>query len=104
MTKVELEGLLDAVSSRAESLRAGGVRSLKVGEVTIVLNPPEPTMPVDAKPANATGERVDPMHDPATYGLPPGSKVPGLAWVRDLQESQDRRVRELGTPPLGRKG
>jgi len=95
MTKEEIEDVLDAIASRAKALVDGGVRALSVDGISITLAPPDVAPIAPSQPQPAQPDRVDPSHDPVTYGLPAGAKVPGIDWG-DHKDAQARRHRELG--------
>lgn len=67
-----LEETLKTLAEHAPRLRTAGVRTLKVGDLSVTLAPPDPPIVEDDgddKDAN------DPLDDPATFGRLSG--VPG---------------------------
>lgn len=69
--------LAQLIVDYAPKLREAGVSSLSVGDVVIALTPH-----VDQSVAPEDVEPDDPYDDPTTYGLSPGSPVPGFAALR----------------------
>ena len=77
--------LLDALLERAERLRAAGVVRVEMDGLSFQLAAtPAPTYVLTSKdeerPLDDDGSPsdLDPELDPATYGLPPGSPIPGF--------------------------
>lgn len=72
--------LLDLIAQKAPELRKAGVRAVTLDgdgfRVELERHVDEPA-PAPAKQDEVV-EPADPWNDPATYGLPPGSKVPGF--------------------------
>ena len=77
MTKNEAAELLDLIIDRAPRLREVGIR----GEVELAgvarFSVGEDERERDADTTPAPAPIGDPLDDPETYGLPPGSKIPG---------------------------
>jgi hypothetical protein len=98
MTAADLGAVLDAIAGRATALRDAGVREVSVDGISVKLAAPEPKVSlVDTKsqpqPQNT---RPGVAEDPGTYGLPPGSPVPGIDWGPGYEAASKRRKRELG--------
>jgi hypothetical protein len=77
----DLAKQLELIELHAPLLRAAGVHSLAIGEISMVLLPPEPTALIDigtAEPPRAT------LDDNETYGLPEDARVPGFDRPDDL--------------------
>lgn len=71
----ELAALLDTIADATPRLRDAGVRGrVKVGELEFEVGPGEVEDTTTTKQAVDEG---DPLDDPTTYGLPPGSPIPG---------------------------
>jgi hypothetical protein len=76
MTTKEAAELLDLIADRAPKLREAGIR----GEVELAgmarfsVGEDNPDTTSTTTQAELIG---DPLLDPDTYGLPPGSKIPG---------------------------
>jgi hypothetical protein len=75
--EARFDARLRALLSRAPELRRAGVLKVTLDGLEVTLAPYQEPVAVgeEAKPAVP----VDPLLDPNTYGLPSGSKVPGLA-------------------------
>jgi hypothetical protein len=76
MTTKEAAELLDLIADRAPKLREAGIR----GEVELAGMARFSVGEDDARRATTTpaAEPIgDPLDDPETFGLPPGSKIPG---------------------------
>ena len=75
---------LTLIEERAPRLRAAGVLTLQIDGCTLTLDalPPTDPTPAVAMPDKGytefTRDDSDPLNDPALYGLPPGSRVPGF--------------------------
>lgn len=73
---------LQLVVNNAARLRADGVTSLTIGDVSISLAPTEPApLSVEAK-----SEPTNPADDPDTYGMT--GKVPGFERPADLPRAR----------------
>lgn len=71
MTRQEAEELLDLIVERAPTLRAAGIRSVNLGGASFALAPAELAESADeTEPEEGPG---DVLHDPATFGLMPGT-------------------------------
>lgn len=70
-----LADVVETLISRGRELREAGVRDLKIGELAVTFAPPDPPAVVDEAPKR----ELPPHLDPETYGLPPGSKIPGYS-------------------------
>jgi hypothetical protein len=70
--------LLTLLEERAPRLRAAGVLEIDVRGLRARLAPPDP--PPLKKEKIEPEVRLNPLDDPRTYGLPPGAKLPGIAW------------------------
>lgn len=83
----DLDATLRLLAERAPALRRAGVRSLKYGELEVVLVPDEPA--AGPAPTRVTEDAMpsDPLDDPMAY---PGGRVPSL--LREI----DRRKAERG--------
>lgn len=103
MTPADLAASLDAIAGRAAALRDAGVREISIDGVVVKIAAPEPPIVVADANATAKPRNMSPSHDPETYGLPPGSDVPGLDWA-ELAQATDRRDRELGRGGKARRG
>ncbi len=75
MNNPEIERLLDLLVDRAPKLRRAGITSIGFGDVTMTLAAAEPEAAPEVEVDDAPSGT---LNDPETYGLPPGSKVPGL--------------------------
>lgn len=73
----EFRALLDEVVQVAPRLRTAGVREVRIGDLSFRLAEPDVALP-DADGAGPGREEVDGWNDPDLYGLPPGSKIPGM--------------------------
>lgn len=89
MSPVELGLLVAEVVKRAPALRDAGVLELAIGEVSMKFAPAvvyQPDVTID----EPDPEPVDALSDPATYGLPPGSRLPGdLSPARPTPPDED---------------
>lgn len=73
MNKSDMETIIGVVTAKAPELRAAGVRELAIGEVRMVLAPPEAEPDGDGK---AEPEPTpDAWNDPLTFGR--SKSVPG---------------------------
>lgn len=79
--------LLSLIADKALELRKAGITRFALDGLSVELAPyvePEPQLvPTQASPAR---ESLDPLDDPETFGLPPGSPVPGFAALRDRKK------------------
>ncbi len=96
----DLATALTLIGDHAARLREQGVLELTVDGVTVKLAPSQPNVVMVDKPA--VTPPVDPLNDPATFGLAPGSKLPGLDWEDFSQEAAAKLERDYGKPK--RKG
>lgn len=69
----DLRQQIDLLIERAPKLRAAGVTSLCLENISVTLAPP-PVEPADLEPASAPSTHIDPLKDPATF---PGGRIPG---------------------------
>lgn len=76
--------LLELILGRAVELRQAGVLELDLAGMRVRFSPAEPK--ADADDQTKPAEPVLTQDDPATYGLPPGSPVPGFAALRERRE------------------
>jgi hypothetical protein len=67
---------LDLLIEKAESLRKAGVRRIQFEGCEVKLAPPEPpaTIVVESRAV----DEPEALNDAFTYGLPPGSALPGF--------------------------
>ncbi len=87
MTPAEIIALL---VEQAPALRKAGVTELELAQgVKVKLSPHIDETPVEDKKQDAE-EPVGIFDDPASYGLPPGSPVPGFAALRRARERDAR--------------
>lgn len=77
--------LLTLIAERAEALRKAGVSSVQLDGVAFTLHPYQPA-PVSERTDTDVDEPADPLDDAATFGLPPGSRLPGF--TRDDEAEQ----------------
>jgi len=77
VTDQDLDKILAVVIARAPALRSAGVMRLSADGVAFELGMTAAELAAAAQPAK---EDVGPggLDDPATYGLAPGSRVPGF--------------------------
>lgn len=68
---MNLKETLETLAEHAPRLRAAGVRTLKVGDLSVTLAPPDPPLVDDDDDDDASS----PLDDPATFGRLSG--VPG---------------------------
>lgn len=80
------EAMLDAILSRVPALRAAGVSELSVGGVSLKLAAPVVVDPLPVASVTAQDVSAPALDDPESYGLPPGSQVPGFKHRRRNEE------------------
>lgn len=82
--------LVDLVIGKAEALRAAGVTRLELADVTVDLAPYRDDGATEVTTSNGQDEAgpVGWEDDPATYGLPPGSALPGFARLRNRKTDE----------------
>lgn len=68
--------LIDGLIARAPAMRAAGILTIALGDVSLTLAESQP----EAAPSKQKDDPVprNVFEDPTAYGLPPGSKVPGF--------------------------
>ena len=69
--------LLDLIARKAESLRDAGVTSVELASIAFELAPREPAIVVEPAQRDVEAEIVDPLKDPATYGIRNG-RIPSF--------------------------
>lgn len=74
---------LDLLIEKAPELRKAGIETLKMGELTVTLSPPPSELPEGMRSiledeAEASEYDKAPLDQAVTYGLPPGSPIPGF--------------------------
>ena len=79
--------LVDLLLKRAGDLRREGVRVIQIGEFRAELAPYQPEAPREKPEAD---EPTDPLRNPNTYGLPAGSKIPGLSHLEVVEDKVKR--------------
>jgi len=79
----DISTTLRVIAEHAPKLRAAGVHSLTVDGVSMVLLPPDPA-PMPEQQATEDTSPTSDMDDPATYGRPEGSELPGFRRPEDL--------------------
>ncbi len=72
----DLDAILTTIAKHAATLRGERIQSVTVGEVSFVLLPPPEPEAVPLRPQPEP--RLNPLNDPATYGLDENSPVPGF--------------------------
>lgn len=84
--------LLDLIADRAPALRRAGVTELELDGFSIKLAPHEPEQiqheATESEQSPARPQSL--LDDPESYGLPPGSQVPGFAALRDLRREKGK--------------
>jgi hypothetical protein len=80
MPFVTLSELVEILKKDAPKLREAGVLKFSCADVTVELATYVPPIPADMQGDEDDEQTVfaDPLEDPTTYGLPPGSAVPGF--------------------------
>jgi hypothetical protein len=79
----DLATQLTLIARHAPILREAGVQSLTVGEISMVLLPPDPP-PMEEAASGEPDQPVSLMEDPESYGLPEGATLPGFIRPADL--------------------
>lgn len=81
--------LVDLILKRAGELRRAGVLDIAIGDFHVTLAPHQE----EAEAVTATKPEVptDPLLDPNTYGLPSGSRLPGLSHLEVMDEPGNKR-------------
>lgn len=78
--------LLTLIVERAEALRKAGVASVQLDGCSFTLTPYyEPPAAPERREADPQ-EPEDPLSDPATFGLRPGSRLPGFSRDEESEE------------------
>lgn len=85
MADQPLAEVLALLVERAPALREAGVLELEHGSLKVRLAPHVDTS-VSADPGPR--EELPPLEDPESYGLPPGSPVPGFAALRKRRQGE----------------
>ena len=93
----DLRERLALVTEYAGKLRAEGVTSLEIDGIKLELTPymaPERDVASDlvalpGKTAEDLAKEAEAADEAATFGLPPGSKLPGFTRPPDLQRKAD---------------
>jgi hypothetical protein len=71
--------ILAMIREQAPSLRAAGVLELELDGWSVKLAPPVPSQAADAADSpSAPMPDLDPLNDPATWGMPAGTRPPGF--------------------------
>jgi hypothetical protein len=78
----DLAKQLEILTAAAPRLRSAGFQQLSIGEISMVLAPPEPEAPLPTP--GATEKQTRDLDDAVTYGLPEGAEVPGFRRPDDL--------------------
>ncbi len=74
------------IAAHAPRLRSAGVQSLTIGDLSVVLLPPDPPMAQEVTDAELEEPR-NALDDASTYGLPEDAEVPGFRRPDDLPRS-----------------
>lgn len=83
----DLDQIISTLVGRAPELRAAGVLSLTLGDLTVALAPAEPVAAEPRAPRERVEEEpADPLSDPATFGF--RNAVPGFPRRREEDEEQ----------------
>jgi hypothetical protein len=75
----DILAVIDGLIAKAPELRKAGVLSLAIGDFACTLRPAAAVEHAGA--STATADEVsspEPLSDPLSYGLPPGSRIPGF--------------------------
>lgn len=88
MPDLSAAALVDLIVERAPELRKAGVLEIAIGDFKVSLAPHQ----AESASTKADDEKmpVDPLLDPHTYGLPEGSKIPGLSHLEVVEETGKR--------------
>lgn len=81
------ETLIDLAIERGPAMRAAGITHISIDGLSLVLAPPEQPAG-DTKVEPTKPEPVDPLADPATYGLSPGAQLPGFGEPQGFDEDE----------------
>lgn len=79
--------LLELLADKASALRAAGVRRVELEGLKFEIAAPE-MVPTQVG-ANEEADEHDVMNDPATYGLAPGSRLPGFTRRPREEDEED---------------
>jgi hypothetical protein len=82
----DADRLVDLLVRRALDLRRAGVLEVTIGDMKASLAPfqEEPI----ARKTEEDEMPIDPLNDPHTYGLPKGSKLPGVRHLEVIDDVQ----------------